>query len=419
MKVAAGALLVLVLTSASAAWGEAEIGGFVQANAAARIVDTDKECSEGDCDYMLVEERAELKFSAFSNDGAATFGAKIDFYHDAIKNEPGIEFREGAAGYSLRHFSSKVGRQVVTWGVGDMLFINDVFPKDWAALFTGRPLEYLKVGSDAARLDFFLSPADLEIIGVPFFQPDRLPGPDRFLLPESPFPAGLPQREDRPENSLDAGEAHGRLGLTIGDWKFFTYASRMHFRTPSMRLNNPAAPSEVVLFYPRLNIYGASLTGGFLGGVLALEAGYLDSEKDRDGEDPAIENSMWKGIIGYSRQLWADATLGIQGYSEDMLFHDNYKETLPQEMESDDKVRSVATLRFTQFLFHQTLTLNAFGFWGISDEDAYLIPSARYALADPLWLEIGANIFVGRDDDTMFGSMEDNDNAYVTVRYAF
>ena len=83
-----------------------------------------------------------------------------------------------------------------------------------------------------------------------------------------------------------------------------------------------------------------------------------------------------------------------------------------------DRLRKVATVRFTQFFAHQTITFNLFAFMGLSERDRYVIPSLRYAFSDNLRAEIGANLFSGRRDG-MFGSMQDNSNVYLTVRYAF
>ena len=46
----------------------------------------------------------------------------------------------------------KAGRQVVTWGTGDLLFINDLFPKDWQSFILGRDEEYLKAPSDTVKV---------------------------------------------------------------------------------------------------------------------------------------------------------------------------------------------------------------------------------------------------------------------------
>jgi len=64
-----------------------------------------------------------------------------------------LDLRE--ASMSLRptdDLDVRLGRQILTWGTGDLVFINDLFPKDWNAFILGRDEDYLKAPSDAFRL---------------------------------------------------------------------------------------------------------------------------------------------------------------------------------------------------------------------------------------------------------------------------
>ena len=192
------------------------------------------------------------------------------------------------------------------------------------------------------------------------------------------------------------------------------YTSHGYYRAPALT----ETATEVRGSYPRLNTLGASLSGAFASGVLNLEAGYYDSEGDRDGNNPAIENSQARFLIGYSRQVGQETQIGVQAYAEWMQDYDAYQRTLPSGFAQRDEVRTVATMRFTQRYLHQTLTLTVFAFWGISEDASYVIPSLRYAFSDNLWAEFGANIFNGSRSG-IFGAMGDNDNVYITVRYAF
>jgi len=414
----AGLLALLILMqSFSAAANAADIGGFAQVNYAARI--SGVPCPPaGPCDFLLGDERLQLKVEGATEQGRSGFAAKVDLFQDAVQDRSDIEVREVFVDLTGKHAALRVGRQIVTWGVGDLLFVNDVFPKDWMALFTGRPMEYLKVSSDAFKLNLHTGAIEAEIVVLPFFQPDRYPTSDRLLLPD-PFPPGLPRLEEKQERSLENVELAGKLSRYVSDWGLSLYGARTFYRTPAMALDDPATPTAVLLFYPRLNTYGASATGSLLGGVAALEGAYLDSEDDRTGTNPAIENSMVKILAGYSYPLWRDATLGLQGYSEWLLDYGAYQANLPAGFPPRDERRWLATARLTQLLWNQTLTGNLFAFWGVTDHDGYLIPSVRYAATDNVWVEVGGNLFAGRNPHTMFGALDKNDNVYATVRYSF
>ncbi|WP_288372311.1 hypothetical protein [uncultured Marinobacter sp.] len=56
---------------------------------------------------------------------------------------------------------------------GDLVFINDLFPKDWVSFFIGRDVEYLKAPSDALKVSAFSSWANLDLVYTPRFDADR------------------------------------------------------------------------------------------------------------------------------------------------------------------------------------------------------------------------------------------------------
>jgi hypothetical protein len=385
-----------------------EIHGFLQAHGAARLGGVD--CDPGTaCDWPFNEQRLQLKAEGGGFEGALGYAGKIDLRHDAALGESEVDVRELYADYNAERYTVRAGRQVVTWGVADLLFINDTFPKDWTAFYGGLPLEYLKRGSDAVRLDLFPEFADVQLV-LADFRPDQLPDRERFVLPGQAVQAEL----DEPPG-LEVGL---RVSRYVGSWDGALYLSRTHYRAPAIRQIGGQAGAGWQGEFPRLNAVGASLSGPLGSGVLDLEAGYYDSVDDRDGNDPAIDNSQTRLLAGYSRQIGADTTLGVQGYVEWMHDHAAYRRTLPAGYAERDELRGVATLRLTRFQMHQTLRLSLFAFWGISEGDGYLIPSARYAFSDALWGEVGANLLLGARSG-QFGALGDNDNLYMTLRYAF
>ena len=119
----------------------------------------------------------------------AGFGTTIqtriafDVVGDAVASDHSVDLHAGAGAFDLREanisfspFQSmdvKVGRQILTWGTGDLLFINDIFPKDYESFVIGRDIEYLKAPSDAVKLSFFSDYANLDLIYTPQFDADR------------------------------------------------------------------------------------------------------------------------------------------------------------------------------------------------------------------------------------------------------
>jgi hypothetical protein len=400
---------------ASRAWAEElSIHGFLQANYSARLTGLQPPAAEGG-DFVFGEERLQLRLDKSGEKGRMFL--RSDFFHDAVTGDPDIEIREGYVETSVKTTDIRVGRQLLIWGVGDYLFINDIFAKDWGAFFSGRPVEYLRVPQDALKLDLGTRTVSAEIVAMPFFQADKLPSRNRFYQFDS-FP-GVARTEHKPEMRYGNTEWAARIyGST---WGFDTALYLYHgfSRMPALQANQMTAPTLVTETFPRLAVYGASTRGNALGGVVSAEVGYYDSLNDQSGRDPAIPNSTFRYLAGYQQQPWEDFTVGLQYYGELMSHYDAYRTTLPSGFPSQDQHRQLMTLRLTQLFWNQTLRLGLFTFYSPTDQDYYLIPEIRYSISDDMWVSATGNIFGGTRPSTFFGQLDANDNLAVTVRYEF
>lgn len=386
--------------------------GFLQGNYSA---DTTSSNPDGG-DFKLAEERLQLKLEASKD--PFRFFLKMDAFYDHISEEPELEVREGYLDFTSSKWDMRIGRQVITWGVGDLLFINDVFPKNFAAFFSGRPLEYLKIGADGAKVGIYPGFASFEVVAIPFFTPNTYPSPGTFWL-LNPVLNGAVTEKVEPAVTLGNTELAIRAYRDIAGFDASLYAYRGFWRQPSMMPDNPVEPTGLTLFYPKLSAYGASLQGRALDGVLSLEAGYYDSREDRNGANPMIPNSQTRFLIGYQRQIWEDFTIGVQYYGEYMHDYSKYVKNIPQGFPLEDELRQLVTVRLTQFLMHQTLKLSFFAFYSPSDGDYMLNPEIKYNFSDHIWAAWGANVFGGDKGWTQFGQMDRNDNVYMQFRYEF
>lgn len=408
----AGALLFSMPGQAA----DLETHGFLLLNYSART--TDDRPTQSDSDFLLGEERLRLDVSVWADGIEASARFKGDLFHDAVDGETELDAREAYVDYTTGALDLRLGRQIATWGVGDLLFINDVFPKDYVSFFSGRPLEYLKIGVDGARIRYSGEAVNAEFIVIPFFTPDTLPTIDRFFL-HDPLASLTNRSETEPTSTYDNTELALRLYRRAGTFDVAAYLYKGFWRSPGMRTNDPIVPSQVDLFYPRLNVYGASAQGSALSGILSLEAGYYDSREDRDGDDPTVPNSQSRFLIGYQRQLQRDLTIGVQYYAEVMADHGKYKQSLPAGFPVQRRYRDTVTLHIEQLLKHQTVRLALFTFYSPADEDYLVQPKVNYRLSDKLAATLGVNLFGGQKDTTFLGQLDKNDNIYITVRFDF
>lgn len=408
-----GVLVAIFSLLVSPAGGtELAVHGFLQGNYAVNTASTNPDGG----DYKLAEERAQLKFEADQN--PLRLFVKTDVAWDHLDDEAKLALREGFLDFTASAWDLRVGRQIITWGVGDLLFINDVFPKDYEAFFSGRPLEYLKKGVDGAKFGLYPGFVSFELVAVPFFEPNHFPDAERFWMFD-PMPSVTNRSTQEPATSVDNTEIAVRAYRDIAGFDASLYCYRGFFRQPAMQPDNPALPTEVTNYYPELAVYGASLQGSALAGVISLEAGYYDSRQDRAGTDPTLPNSQIRFLVGYQRQLWEDFTVGVQYYGEIMAAYEEYTAALPPGFPKENQLHQLAGIRLTQLLVHQTVRLSLFSFWSPSDGDYLVNPEIKHNFTDHVWAALGANIFGGGERWSQFGQFNKDDNIYLQARYEF
>jgi hypothetical protein len=179
----------------------------------------------------------------------------------------------------------RAGRQILTWGAGDLIFINDLFPKDFVSFFIGRNLEYLKVGSDAAKFSLYPGPFSLDLVAVPHFTPSEIPKGERLSF-FNPFANRIaaPAKPVHEEARRNPGEYRTRLKALsdLRKWRRRLYGFGFF---QGARRNGPG---ERTLFFPKLSVWrqlSRTLSQGS-----EFEFGYYDSRRT-GGNKPLIENS--------------------------------------------------------------------------------------------------------------------------------
>jgi hypothetical protein len=390
-----------------AARADVSLSGFLQQNTA---VNTASANPDGRHQKWL-EERAQLKLDAAG--GAWRLLAKGDVAYDHLGRQEQSELREGYIDYTAGNWDLRLGRQVITWGLGDLVFVNDVFPKDHEALFAGRPLEYLKRGVDAVKFGLYPQLASFELVVAPRFRESTIPDARRFHLFD-PMPAAANRETVTPGK----GEAGLRIYRDIAGYDAALYLYRGFHRTPSMRPDSATDPTQITFFHPGLSVYGASVSGRAGEGVASLETAYYDSREDRAGSDAAVPNSQARLLVGYQIQPLEDLSLGLQYYGEYMRHYAAYRASLPAGFPVDKRWSHTITARLTQFFLHQTLRLSVYASYNGANGDRFLNPELRYSFTDKVWGAVGANLFDGKPWG-QFGQLARDDNVYLQLRYEF
>ncbi len=401
-------------------------GGFVEGLWGAGLDDNNPTAR----DYPVAETRLQLRLESYG-DNAEVFG-KLDFVQDGFDSANyEVDLREAYIKFSINsaNMDFKIGRQILTWGTGDLIFINDVFAKDYQSFLVGRQDQYLKAPQTAVRLEWYNGLGSFTIVGIPDFEPNVTPTGDRlsFFNPNSGSIVGSGgyMSPVEPTNKFENSEIAFKFSRMVSGFNFSGYAYKGFYKNPI-----GYDPNANTIFYPELNVYGASIRGQVMGGILWAEGGYFDSREDRDAINYFIENSSMKGLIGFERQVGTDLTANLQFQYEQMVDYDKYEASHAQALNfaismggaapvKAEKTRTLVTSRWTKMLSSQTVTLSLFGFYSPSDEDGYARFLVAYKYSDELSLQAGGNIFDGKSPNTQWGQFSLNDNLYVKVNYGF
>ncbi|HEA69134.1 MAG TPA: hypothetical protein ENI07_20335 [Desulfobacterales bacterium] len=391
---------------------EIELYGFIEGRQGWRLQNDPHEK-----DASISEMRLQLDLTRDADWG--TVKLKGDIIGDQVEEDVYGEIREMNILFSpLDYMDLKVGRQTLTWGTGDLLFVNDLFPKDWESFFIGRDDEYLKAPSDAIKGSIFSDLLNIDLVYTPLFNGSQYIDGGRLSY-WNPILGRTAGRDfifdDQERDSIfQDSEYAARLSKNMAGLELAFYGYYGFWKTPE-----GLDVEEVKLFYPELSVYGASAREALLGGIGNFEIGYYDSREDRGGGDPLVRNSEIRMIAGFERELAPDLTGGFQYYLEWMQDYDTYKKTLPVGQVARDEFRHLLTLRLTKLVMNQNLRLSLFVYYSPSDQDGYIRPKVHYKITDQWAVEVGANIFAGENDHTFFGQFQDNTNAYAGVRWSF
>jgi hypothetical protein len=393
-------------------------------------------------DTVLANRRFKLK-TMKTNDKGGLY-AKIDFVRNDVTNHSHVDFRELRLQYKLTDsLDLSAGKQVSTWGVGDMLFINDLFPKNWNANFLGRDMEYMKDSSTSLRLTSYLGPVTWDIIYTPKFAPDTTPTGCQLstYFPGTPYGTitnedlvGTPYASYAP-NCAGENSASGRVTNADNDGEIATaikfraldqdisfYGYRGFYKNPR---NMQYDGSAYIPYYARLNVLGMSSEGQIGPGIFTFEYGYYDNKDvDSDPSHLMLEKSMHKYLVGYKIDFTGQLTVGAQVYGEYMTDYDLYKTAFDASswasgLASKKENSLTYTLRIMYKMQQETLFFNLFTYYRPDDKDSFTNINLTKRLDNNFSVVVGASIFTGDDMylNREFGMHKDDDLAYVRFKY--
>ena len=400
--------------------------------------------------WVLDQTRFRMKTQESTDMGK--INVNLDFVQDGVRKSSYLDVRE--AKITTTPFSwldIAIGKQVNTWGVGDMVFINDLFPKNWMGMFLGRDMEFMKDPANSVRTSAYMGPVTVELVGHPQFAPDTTPNgcvfavynPASMLDSSKPVLAsnasacGADHAPELKDGQYKNGEFAGRISMKLGGYDLAAYGYSGFYKNPK-GMTFDATTGSLTPRYPRLSASGASLEGQLGPGIVSMEAGRYLSLEDRKGLDPLTENSMVKSVVGYRMDMTASLSLGAQVYQEQMENYSQYEQGIlgmyqsmglssaqaasqPGYLYRKEEVQRTYTLRATVKAQQETLWVSFFGYQRPQDRDSYVKLDITKNLSTKFKVAFGANVFDGNKNyqDREFGMLANEDNAYLRVQYNY
>lgn len=324
-----------------------------------------------------------------------------------------VNLNEAFADFYFDTFDVRLGKQIINWGKADVFNPTDnLTPTDYSNL-----LDEEDLGVFAANVNFYWDDWNLQVVGIPFFAPTRLPPRDtRFSLipPDTPV---LVRDPELPPDTIDNAQIGLRLKTTYRGWDFSVsyYDGINDIPSPELRFEGSPVPMPVVVpVYNRFRAFGADFATVFERWGFHGEAAQFVFDGDR-------QDSYFQYVIGF------DYTKSNILFDQDLFIIVEYVGldvtdrgmTLETETPPLDRVLTSALATNIKYNFTEFTWLEirgAIDFY--QGDDYYVQPQLVHAVNDNLMVALGVDI-LGGPRDTFFGQFEDNDRIFTKLIYTF
>ncbi|NMP32333.1 hypothetical protein HII17_12245 [Thalassotalea sp. M1531] len=382
-----------------AGYTEVSFGSFLQSN----IVQSELSLSE-----------IRLRLDAGYSHDYFEFSAIGDLLFDDIDSGFEWQTRELNVALSpLNNVDLKIGRQLITWGTGDYIFLNDLFPKSWVSFFSGRDDEFLKLASDSARATWYLKDITIDLAYTPNFVPDDYLTGKRFSFFSEKYNAQIAPDNNFFKTTTNNETYSLRVTSSYQGVEYAIYGYKGYWNSP-LGFNEQGQA-----YFPTLHSYGASIRSSIGSGLINAEFSVYNSIEDISGDQLNIANDQIRLLIGYEQELIKNITGGFQFYVEQTL---DYQEYIQNSFNPDlvvDEYRQMFTFRLTHLSMQQKLKTSLFTFISPSDNDGYLKASMNYRYNDSWSIASGTNWFFGDKAHTFWSQHKDNSNVWIRAKFNF
>jgi hypothetical protein len=379
--------------------------------------------------YTGVQTSSDNSFSIIQNTLNLNFeqkkekiGFKVNPYlYHYFDRDLELGLREAYLDLRFENMDLRVGKQQIIYGKAEGVFITDVVsPKDLRE-FLLPDFDEIRMGVTSVKLNYYFGNSTIEAVWTPIFTPTQMPDDASIWSPTMPFPitptfdnstAKIAPTFKNSELFLRFSSMSSKADFEIVGGYFWADDPAMHITKEidhnTMQLSKLTVRPE----HHRLMMGGASI-GIPLGPLVVRSEGGYYSGKYFQTETPTIQNASIKKdylhyMVGIDYTI-AGIRLSAQFIQENIL---NYEEGI-----RNDQLENTMTFLAKKDFLRERLWLELFTYVGLNKKDALIRPKVSYSFADGFDIQLGANIFAGKEG--RFGQYNDNDMLYMKLKYSF
>ena len=382
--------------------------------------------------------------------------------HNVIRNNDSDPFvREAFVDVMIDRFHGRFGRQIVSWGKSDGLYMLDLINSFNYRNFSEFNEEDIKIPNWMANLNYDIGHGTFQFIYMPWVQPAAYPGDrlnqrghdwelgviglgndlyaafDDIFRNEFGIEEGFPVKRKYPSNMISDAEYGLRWsgfcnGISYSLNYFYTWTDTWN---DWPNTGDAVTATAIRRRLDRLSVFGFSLdryfeTGDF---VLRLETAYTKGQPFVKPDSNLDEKDQIGYMLGYDRWIYTDWLFSLQLWQNYILNADKSKNPYIWLGANDfdwntgeitnGEIDPINT-QFSAYVAHDgffvgdTGHLEVFMLYNAMEGYWWSWNKFRYEYNDNISMAIGCNFYWGNKDSTL-GQFRDNDNIFLEFKYAF
>ncbi|BDU51322.1 DUF1302 family protein [Haliovirga abyssi] len=365
-------------------------------------------------DYSILQNSFNLNLD-YSGDKGKLHINPILYNYNSESNID-LKLKEGYIDLYFENFDLRIGKQQIIFGKADGVFITDVIsPKDLTE-FILPDFDEIRIGVNAAKLDYYFGDTTVETVFIPDFQGDILPASNSIWAIKKPQEfenATMDLSKMSMKNNLKNSSFAIKIS-SIND--FLDYELISGYLWNSTPVNNISKGSSGLVVQPeyyRNKIIGGSFSKSVAGLILRGEGAlYIDKALQTKNilNEGVVKKNDLNYMIGIDYNILG-VNLSNQIIQEYILDYKDEDEVM------QDKLKTTLTLNINDKFLRDTLFCQLFAYYNVETKDALIKTKVDYSLFDGFNIIGGGDIFVG--DSGPFGQFDNNDMIYTKVKYSF